>query len=91
MPIVRVMEHGQVTIPKKFREILDISKGDLAEVELDGKRIVITPKKLVAINKLKAVMKKVHEQNKEFSEEEVLQDVLETISEIREEKYARQR
>jgi len=47
MPIVKLMEHGQVTIPKKFREVLGLSKGDLAEAELDSERIVITPKKLV--------------------------------------------
>lgn len=94
MPIVRILEHGQVTIPKKFREALDLEKGDLAEAELEGKRIVITPKKLVkeeALKKLIAVMERVHEQNKGFSEEEVTQDVLKAIAELREKEYVKQK
>ena len=94
MPIVRVLEHGQVTIPKKFRELLGLEKGDLAEAELKGERIVITPKKLVkekALKKLKAVMDRVHEQNKGFSEEEVTPDVLKAGAELREEEYAKQK
>ena len=50
MPIIRVLEHGPVTIPKKFRDILGLEKGDLAEAELEGERIVITPKKQVEDN-----------------------------------------
>jgi len=34
MFIVKVLEHGQVTIPKKFRLALGLEKGDLAEAEL---------------------------------------------------------
>jgi AbrB family looped-hinge helix DNA binding protein len=92
MPIMRILEHGQVTIPKKFREALGLEKGDLAEAELDGKRIVITPKKLVkeeALKKLIAVMERVHEQNKGFSEEEGAQDVLKAIAELREKEYVK--
>ncbi len=48
MPIVRILEHGQVTIPKKFRDMLGLKKGDLAEAELEGDRIMITPKTLTA-------------------------------------------
>jgi AbrB family looped-hinge helix DNA binding protein len=94
MPIVRILEHGQVTIPKKFREALELEKGDLAEAELEGKRIVITPKKLVkeeALKKLISVMERVHEQNKGFSEEEVTEDVLKAITELREKEYAKQK
>lgn len=47
MPVRRVLDHGQITIPKKIREVWGIKKGDLAEVELEGETIVITPKKLV--------------------------------------------
>ncbi len=48
MPVRRVLEHGQITIPKKIRQLLGLKKGDLAEVGLQGDTIVITPKKLVA-------------------------------------------
>ncbi len=66
MPTVKIMQHGQITIPKKFREILGLKKGDLAEAELEGERLVITPKKLVkdkALEELFALMDRVHERN----------------------------
>ncbi|MEK7395990.1 MAG: AbrB/MazE/SpoVT family DNA-binding domain-containing protein [Candidatus Poribacteria bacterium] len=88
MPIVRLMENGQVTIPKKFREVLGLRKGDLAEAELDGERIVITPKKPIkdeAWRELLSVMDRVHKMNDCVSEEEVTQDVLKAIAELREE------
>lgn len=93
MPVVRILQHGQVTIPKKFREVLGLEKGDLAEAELEGERIVITPKKLVkdkAFQELMVLLDKVHKRNKGFSEEEVTQDVL-AIAELREEEYATQK
>ena len=73
MPIVRIVQHGQMTIPKKFREILGLGKGDLAEAELEGGKIVITPKRLVkekALRELLAVMDSVHQKNEGVSEEE---------------------
>jgi AbrB family looped-hinge helix DNA binding protein len=94
MPIVRILQHGQVTIPKKLREALGLKRGDLAEAELEGERIVITPKKLVkdkAFQELMALLDKVHKRNKGFSEEEVKQDVLRAIAELREEEYATQK
>ena len=93
MPIVKVMQHGQITIPKKIREALGIKEGDIAEAELEDDRIVITPKRLVkdkALEELFALMDRVHERNKGFSEEEVTQDVLKAIAELREEEYAKQ-
>ena len=63
MSVVKIMQHGQVTIPKEIRNALGLKKGDLAEAELRGDEIVITPKKLVkekALQKLLAVMDRVH-------------------------------
>ncbi len=94
MPIVKVLEHGQVTIPKKFREALGLGKGDLVETELEGERVVITPKKLVkdkAWRELFEVMERVHKMNEGVSEEEVTQDVLKAIAELREKEYAKQK
>lgn len=94
MPIVKMLQHGQITIPKRFREILGLRKGDLAEAELDGDRIVITPKRLVkdrVWRELLEVMDRVHQKNNGVSEEEVTQDVLKAIAELREEEYAGQK
>lgn len=92
MPVVRVLEHGQVTIPKQFREFLGLEKGDLAEAQLEGKRIVITPKKLVedrALQELKAVLQEVHAQNKGVTEEEVVKYATEAIASLRQKEYAK--
>jgi len=47
MPLVKVLRHGQVTLPKEFREILGVMEGDLMEAELDGSRILLKPKAVV--------------------------------------------
>jgi AbrB family looped-hinge helix DNA binding protein len=91
MAVVRVLDHGQVTIPKAVREALDLKKGDLAEVELEGDRVVITPQRLVqkqTLQKLMALLDRVHEQNRDVSEEQVEQDVLHAIAELRADEYA---
>ena len=95
MPVVRVMAHGQVTIPKEIRDTLGLKKGDLAEAELRGDEIVITPKKLVkqsAWARMEALLNEVHERNKdkEFTEEEVASDAEQAVAEYRAEKRARQ-
>ena len=93
MPIVRVMEHGQITIPKKFRDALKLEKGDLADAMLqeDGK-IVIVPQKVIDGSQwgtLRALLDEVHAQNESVSEEEVIQDVTEAVREYRQEKYGK--
>lgn len=93
MPIVKVMQHGQITIPKKIRETLSLEKGDLAEISLEGEKIVIVPKRLVkdkVWRELLEVMDRVHEKNKGVSEEQVTRDVIKAIAELREEEYALQ-
>ena len=92
MAIVKIMQHGQITIPKKFREVLGLKKGDLAEAEIEENRIVITPKKLVknkALDELFELLDEVHAKNKGLTEEEVAQDVMEAIAKLREEEYAK--
>jgi AbrB family looped-hinge helix DNA binding protein len=94
MPVVQVLENGQVTLPKQFREVLGLEKGGMVEAELDGERIVITPKRPAKgkdWSQLFAVMDKVHQQNKGVSEEEVIQDVQQAVDEIRAEEYAKQK
>ena len=94
MPIVKILQHGQITIPKKFRETLGLKKGDLAEAELEENRIVIIPKKLIrdkALKELFELLDEVHAGNKGFTEEEVTRDVMKAVAELREEEYAEQK
>jgi AbrB family looped-hinge helix DNA binding protein len=44
MALVKVLRHGQVTLPKEFRDILGINEGDLMEAELEDNRILFRPK-----------------------------------------------
>ena len=88
MAVAKVLEHGQIIIPKPNRESLGLKKGDVLDVRLEGDCVVIMPRKLVtseAWEKLLQVMNSVHKQNRGVSEEEVYQDVERAVAELRQE------
>ena len=92
MPIMKIMENGQVTIPKKIREELGLKKGDLVEAERKDGQILITPRRLMgggAFQKVLMVMDRVHKKNKGVSEETVVKYATQAIAELREEEYAK--
>lgn len=43
MPVVRVIRHGQITLPKEFRDALSIDEGQILEAELEESRIILKP------------------------------------------------
>jgi AbrB family looped-hinge helix DNA binding protein len=45
--VVRIGVSRQVAIPKKLHDQLGLAPGDLLEVELEGDRLILTPKALV--------------------------------------------
>lgn len=47
VPLVRVKEKYQVTLPAAVREKTGVSVGDLLEAKVQGKRITLTPKVVV--------------------------------------------
>jgi AbrB family looped-hinge helix DNA binding protein len=47
MPVVKILRHGQITLPKEIRKILGVGEGDLLEVGLENARVVLQPKVLV--------------------------------------------
>ena len=47
MPVVRVITHGQITLPKEFREALGVKEGDILEAELKENQVVLKPKTLI--------------------------------------------
>lgn len=47
MPFVRVLRHGQVTLPKEFRKMLNITDGEILEVKLANSQIILKPKVLL--------------------------------------------
>jgi AbrB family looped-hinge helix DNA binding protein len=47
MPVVKILRHGQITLPKGIRKILGVEEGDLLEVGLENARVFLQPKVLV--------------------------------------------
>lgn len=47
MPLVKIKEHFQITIPKSVRKKLSIAVGDYMELEKKGGEIILKPVKLV--------------------------------------------
>jgi len=94
MAIAKILEHGQITIPKSIRGNLGLKKGDVVDARIEGDCVVITPRKLVASEdweKLLQLMHSVHEQNRDISEEDVYHDVERAVAELRQEEYDRQK
>ena len=47
MPVVKILRHGQITLPKEIRKIMGVEEGDLLEVGLENARVFLQPKVLV--------------------------------------------
>ena len=45
--LTKVTRHGQITLPSDVRRRLEIEEGDLIEVQVQGDRVMLTPKRLV--------------------------------------------
>jgi AbrB family looped-hinge helix DNA binding protein len=91
MPLVKIKEKYQVTLPVEIRERLALKVGDLLEVDLKDKDIVFKPKTLIDKNqaweRLMAVLEKVHQQNKGVDPAEVERDVIAAIQKVRHREY----
>ena len=64
MPLVKVKEKFQITLPVELREVLHLAVGDLLEATIQGQTIVLKPKDVVdrihARQQLIEVMDRVH-------------------------------
>lgn len=47
MTVVKILRHGQITLPKEIRKILGVEEGDLLELGLEDARVFLQPKVLV--------------------------------------------
>ena len=90
MPLVKVIRHGQITLPADLREELDIKEGDYLEAKLEGRTIVLRPNVLLdredAIKALHKIMTEVQSQTKDIDPEVIEQEVDEAIREVREQR-----
>ena len=87
MSYVRVLRGGQITMPKELRRSLEIKEGDILEIEMENKKVVLKPKVLVdkdqAWEGLNRVMRKVVSRHRKTSEKEVEEDAIEAIKAVR--------
>jgi AbrB family looped-hinge helix DNA binding protein len=64
LPLVKVKEKFQITLPAEIREKLDLAVGDILEATISGQTIVLQPKAVVdrtaARQRLMEVMDRVH-------------------------------
>jgi AbrB family looped-hinge helix DNA binding protein len=45
--VLKISPQGQIRIPKKLMELLDLHKGDYVEMGLEKEEIVLKPRKLI--------------------------------------------
>ena len=45
--VMKISPQGQIRIPKKIMQTLNIDKGDYVEVDIQGGNIVLKPRKLI--------------------------------------------
>ncbi len=87
MPLVKVIRHGQITIPKELRQVLGIEEGDLLEVQLKNSQMVIKPKAVVdrevAREQFFNLVDKMRSSVQGVDEKEVDQALEEALSETR--------
>jgi len=87
LPLVRVKEKFQVTIPTELREALHLAVGDILEATIEHETIVLKPKAVVdrteAWNSVIDVMERVHAKQRPSSkdpkeqEEEIAREIQE--------------
>lgn len=86
--IVRQLRHGQITIPKEFRDALGLGPDDLLQVELRDDRLLISaaeaaPKGSQWLLDLYNAFAPVREAMKDRSEDEINEMIQEAVDEYR--------
>lgn len=93
MPTIKVLRNGQLTLPARFRKVLELKQGDLLNAELEDNKIVLKPVTTVEREKMKegakkrffALVDRVRERNKNLNPEEIRKIIDRAIEEVRKE------
>jgi len=97
LPLVKVKEKFQITLPAELREVLHLAVGDLLEATLEDNVIVLKPKVVVdraqAWAKIEHAMTRVQDRapNPQQSPQEQEEEIAAMIKEYRQEKHAKRR
>ena len=93
MPVIKILRNGQLTLPAKFREILELKQGDLLNAGLEEDKIILKPVTTVERKRVKEktrerffkLIDKTWDKNKDTDPKEVERIVNEAIEEVRKE------
>lgn len=87
LPLIRLIRHGQVTLPAKFRSALRLKEGDYLEAMMHENGIMLKPALILnrrqAIAGLHRLMDEVQSRNTRYNQKEVEQEVARAIREVR--------
>ncbi len=98
MPIVKLKQKGQLTLPVEIRRELALDEGDVLEAQVKDGRIVLTPKELVD-RRREAAFKRIDEiaerararwEAEGKTEEEMERLIEEEVEAVRAQRYARE-
>lgn len=85
---VRIQEKGQVTIPLKIRNKLNLKKGDLVVFVETDSGVIVKPATVIATDdqlaEVKSIVQSIRERFKEYSNDEIESLVNDAIREVRE-------
>jgi AbrB family looped-hinge helix DNA binding protein len=88
MPYARILRKGQLTLPKKVRDTLNVNEGDIVDFEINGTAVTIRSKVLVEKKggELWANIQRMHENVKNEDPGEIERLIEEAIREVRQER-----
>ncbi|MDD3847073.1 MAG: AbrB/MazE/SpoVT family DNA-binding domain-containing protein [Syntrophorhabdaceae bacterium] len=84
MPFARVLRKGQMTLPKKVRDVLKVSEGDVIDFEITGSAVIMRHKVLVEKGKSEflANLSRMHEKTGDVDPaivEKAIEDVIRDV------------
>jgi len=93
MPVIKILRNGQLTLPAKFRETLELKQGDLLNAGLEEDKIILKPVTTIERKRVKEkarerffkLIDKTWDKNKDTDPKEVERIVNEAIEEVRRE------
>ncbi len=93
MPFARVLRKGQMTLPKKVRDALNVSEGDVIDFEISGSTVIMKPKVLVEKRKSAffANLERMHEKIGDVDPAIIEKAIEEAIRDVRKENLAKKR
>lgn len=93
--LVSVKKNYQITIPRRFRDVFNLQEGDIMQIEIQDKELVLKPKSIVDSQELerrewiKSLIETGIKNPVEMSEEEIVKSCKETRKEVYKEFYGK--